>query len=338
VRRRATRALACAVVGIVVVCGLAIPASSTATASMTASTTAAGTPAPEFCRAFGDYYDAAFLVQFITAFAQALSKKAVDKTRTTFLLVLSPKFEKLTSEMATTASAPLRSAFRRQAAKFARGTKILRAAGLSQDQITALAEVPLHASTAAQENLLGKVNLSKKKLNAALVAFKKLDASVDPNQTFTTAQRNRLGTDAVACGVFPDPSVTCGSLLSASDLASTAGTGSSPQPSQGCWWKGADGPDGNPYGIAVDVDRGTLAYDRLVSQATGATPVPGVGDAAALLDGFTSFSDFSSCGHTIVVRAGNRTVTVALCPATGVADAPRLASLARTVLAKLPPS
>ena len=237
--------------------------------------------------------------------------------------------------MATTASTTLRPAFRRQAAKFATGIKILRAAGLTSDQITALAQSPLHTNSATQDNLLGKANLSKKKLNAALVAFKKVDASVDPNQTFTAAQRNRLGTDAVACGVFPDPSVNCGTLLTPSDLAETAGAGAVPQPSQGCWWKGADGPDGNPFGIAVDVDRGTLAYDHLVAQASGAKPVPGVGDAATLIDGFTSFSDFSSCGHTIVVRAGDRTVTVALCPASGVADAHRLASLAGVVLAQL---
>ena len=99
--------------------------------------------------------------------------------------------------------------------------------------------------------------------------------------------------------------------------------------------EGGSSPDGNVFGLGVDVDRGTQAYDRLVAAGSGATPVAGVGDAATMLNGFTSFADFSSCGHTLVTKTGARTVTVALCPASGEATADRLATIARSVLAKL---
>ena len=275
-RRRATCGLAGVVVAIVVVCGLAIPASSTATAAatggaMTASTTAAGTPAPEFCRAFGDYYDAAFLVQFVTAFAQALSKKAVAKTRTTLLLVLSPKFQELTAAMATTASKTLRPAFRRQAAKFATGIKILRAAGLTSDQITALAESPLHTNSATQDNLLGKANLSKKKLNAATGRVQEGRA---PRSIPTRPSPPRSGTGSAptrsraACS--PTRPVNCGTLLTPSDLAETAGAGAVPQTvARAAGGRGPTDRTATPFGIGVDVDRGTLAYDHLVAAGLG---------------------------------------------------------------------
>ena len=303
-------------------------------AATAARVSTASTPPAEFCNAFGEYYDAAFLVQFITAFAQSLKPKAAAKTRTSILLVLSPKLQKLLGEMATTGSTPLRAPFAKQVKQFARGTQLLRAAGLNDTQIKALADAPLH-TTSATDDLLGKTPITKKKLNAAVDKFGKVGASVDPTKTLTSAQRNRLGIDGVSCGVFPDPSVACTALVPADDVAATAGADATPQTTQGCWWKGADGPDGNPLGLGVDVDRGTLAYDRIVGAGKGATPVPGVGDAATMLDGFQSFADFSSCGHTLVTKAGDRTVTVALCPVSGEATPDRLAALARSVLARL---
>ena len=299
-----------------------------------AASTPQADPPPTFCTAFGEYYDVAFLVQFVTAFAQSLAPKSVTKTRDNFLLVLSPKLQKLLTQMATTASKPLRPAFKREAAKFARGVQTLRSAGLTPAQITALADAQLHATSASQD-LVGKAKISKKKLQTALAQFTKIGASVDPSKTFTAAQRTRLGSDGAACGVFPDPSVSCDALVSAADIAAAGGSSVAPQQAQGCWWKGGAAPDGNVYGLGVDVDRGTLAYDRLVSAGTNPTPVPGVGDAATLLDGFASFSDFSSCGHTLVTKSGDHTVTVAMCPATGDASAARLTAIAQGVFAKL---
>jgi len=312
--------------------GIGVPAA--------ASPAARGVPAPAttppdtFCRAFGEYYDAAFLVHFVTAFAQSLEPKSVARTRTSILLVLSPKLEKLLGQMATTASKPLRAPFRRQAAWFARGTRILRRAGLTDDQIKTLADAALH-STSATDDLVGATKLTKKKLNAAVAQFSKVGASVDLAKILTDAQRTRVAIDGVACGVFPDPTVSCERLVSSADVVAVAGSDAAAQRTQGCWWKGSDSPTGYPYGLGVDVDRGTLAYDRIIGQGSGATPVAAVGDAATMLDGFTSFADFSSCGHTLVTKAGDRTVTVAMCPASGDATADRLAALTRSVLANL---
>lgn len=135
-------------------------------ATTTADAPAATTPDPAFCSAFGDYYDAAFLVQFVTAFAQSLQPKAVAKTRSTILFVLSPKLQKLLDQMATSGAKPLRAAFRKQAAKFAAGTEILRDAGLTEAQITTLANASLHPSDSSGD-LTGQTHLSKKKLNTA---------------------------------------------------------------------------------------------------------------------------------------------------------------------------
>jgi hypothetical protein len=332
-RRRSGRALvAVALVGALL--SLMIVAGGPAGAVTASRVSTASTPPAEFCTAFGEYYDAAFLVQFITAFAQSLKPKAAAKTRTSILLVLAPKLQKLLGEMATTGATPLRAPFSKQAKQFARGTQILRAAGLSDAQIQTLADTPLH-TTSATDDLLGNTPITKKKLNAAVDKFGKVGASVDPTKTLTSAQRNRLGIDGVSCGVFPDPTVACTSIVSADDVVAAAGADATPQTTQGCWWKGADAPDGNPSGLGVDVDRGTLAYDRIVGEGQGATPVAGVGDAATMLNGFQSFADFSSCGHTLVTKAGDRTVTVALCPASGEATPDRLAALARAVLARL---
>jgi hypothetical protein len=333
-RRPLRRSVGVAVLAILAAVALSLAVAYPIGALTTADAPAARTPTDEFCTAFGDYYDAAFLVQFVTAFAQSLQPKAVAKTRTSMMLVLAPKLEKLLGEMSKSASKPLRATFRKQEKQFARGSKLLRDAGVTSEQITALANVPLHTTSAAGD-LLGETKLPRKKLNAVVAKFAKSGASVDPHATLTTSQFNRLVTDGVACGVFPDPTVACAALVPAQDVAALAGADATPQTSQGCWWKGAQSPDGNVFGLGVDVDRGTLAYDRLVGQGTGATPVPGVGDAATMLDGFRSFADFSSCGRTLVTKSGDRTVTVALCPVSGEATADRLAAVARGVLAEL---
>ncbi len=291
-------------------------------------------PSARFCTAFGEYYDVANFMLYISAFAQQVDPKSADDTRTTFLLVLSPKLTNVLTELGKTAAKPLRPAFRRQAARFAEGTQILRKAGLGDAQIRTLADTPLHQG-ADSTDLLGTATISRKKLRQAVSEFQKASASVDITKQFTGKQQGRVAADAVTCGVFPDPTVQCETLLSTAELTTLLGDGPALQSSQGCLWTGAELAEGNTAELAVDVSLGTSQYDRAVAQGSGAAPLSGVGDAATALDGFATFSDFGGCGRTLVTRTADHTVTVALCPTTGDVTPEQLAGVARIVLAKL---
>ena len=108
----------------------------------------------------------------------------------------------------------------------------------------------------------------------------------------------------MTCGVFPDPTVQCETLLSTAELTTLLGDGPALQSSQGCLWTGAELAQGNTAELAVDVSLGTSQYDRAVAQGSGAAPLSGVGDAATTLDGFATFSDFGGCGRTLVTKHG----------------------------------
>ncbi len=77
------------------------------------------------------------------------------------------------------------------------------------------------------------------------------------------------------------------------------------------------------------------AYDNLVKNVKG-TSVSGVGDRASTHPGYNAYGNERTCGRTLDVLAGKRTIAVALCLANDAAvpDA-QLVDIATGVLARL---
>jgi len=323
-----TRALATAI-GAVLAAGAALPAGSAMRQSEAPAPTRAA------CEAFADYFQVEYLVAFASAFAGFGDKKKAEETaaeiRDTFHLILSPKLEQVTRTLADGTSPVLRKLFVRQAKGFGRGVALLESVGLTKAQIQTLSELDLKPETDIQK-VVGDVNLDKAELKRAVKKFAASAKGLDLDQA-TSRERRAFAAAGTACGVFP-ADVTCSQVVTTDEAAAFLGVPATVKNEDGtCTYTGPPEKGRDAAALAVDIYESSLAFDRLSTSAQSQS-VPGVGDAAAVVDGFNAFSSTSTCGRTLFVKRGERTVVVAACTGDTLASTEALAGIATNVLAR----
>lgn len=304
-----------------------------------AAAPAAGTdPTPEACEAFADYFQIEFLIAFASAFAQVGEKqdaeKAQDAIRDNFHLILSPKLEQVTQTLADGTDPSLRKLFKQQQQAFAKGVALLEGVGLSKDQIEKLSTVELTPDTDLQA-VVGDVDLDKKALAKAVKKFGASADSIDITDA-TSKQKTAFTAAGASCGVFP-VGVSCKVAVTNDEAVALLGAPVTvAKDDETCVYTASDTTGASDdVELAVDVYDSALAFDRL-TKSTQNQSVPGVGDAAIAADGFTSFSSAKTCGRTLFVKQGERTVVVAACNGDTPPSAEALAGIATNVLARVP--
>jgi hypothetical protein len=301
------------------------------------SATDSAPPTPEACEAFSDYFQIEFLVAFASAFAQVGDEKDAAKAeaeiRNSFHLLLSPKLEQVTQTLADGTGPPLRKLFRQQAKAFGKGVAMLADLGLSAEQIQSLADVELTAETDLQA-VVGDVDLDKQELSRATKKFGATADSIDINGA-TAKQKQAFSAAGSSCGVFPVGG-ECRTLVSADEAEAFLGAPAETADDDGtCTYTAKAASAQDDLELAVDVYESTLAYDRLTASSQNQS-VPDVGEAAIAIDGFNAFSSIKTCGRTLFVRQGGRTVVVAACVGDAPPSAESLGAIANTVFSRLP--
>jgi hypothetical protein len=294
-------------------------------------------PTREACEAFSDYFQIEFLVAFAALFANAGDKKDAAKAEreitNSFHLLLSPKLERVTQTLADGTDPPLHKLFTRQAKAFAKGVAMLEDVGLSADQIQKLADAEITAETDLQA-VVGEVDIDKQALSRATKRFGASAKSIDINDA-SAKQKAAFSAAGSACGVFPTGG-DCTALVTGAEAEAFLGAPAKTGNNDGtCTYTAKTGSSQDDAELAVDVYESTLAFDRLTKAAQNQS-VPGAGDAAIAVDGFSAFSSSKTCGRTLYVKQGERTVVVAACTGdTPPADA-ELVGVATNVLSRLP--
>jgi hypothetical protein len=315
------------VVPCLVVCALAVVAPSAAGATVERA------PKPTFCNAFSEYFDLSFQIQFVKAFAGATGdESAQEQVGDVFTLVMSPKFEHLASTMADSAPKQIRSMFADQAKVFARGAGVLEDLGVTRQQIQTLATAPVELSNDDLTALLGKVDISKADLEAAATKFNG-DAALERSDA-SQGKRAAFERAITACGIVPGTDVDCDELVEPEEAAAILGSAAQVDASDGsCVYEGSAQDTGDPAELTVEVYEGSRAYQRFTEDAQ-IQSVPDLGKRATAIDGYATFSRTKTCGRTIVVDDGSRTVVVALCVPDTDDEAPivPLTDLTRSVL------
>jgi hypothetical protein len=322
------RALA-TVVGAMLLAGIASPATAAPRED------AAKPPTRPACEAFADYFQIEFLVAFAAAFAglgdqqQAAATEA--EIRDTFHLILSPKLEQITRTLADGTDPALRKLFVRQVRAFARGVALLEGVGLTQEQIQVLSELDLTAETDL-EQVIGDVDLDQAELERAAEKFGSSSKAIDLDDATRKEGRAFQGAGSL-CGVFP-VGVSCGRVVTTDEAAAVLGGRATTKNDDGtCTYTGSAGTGGDAPELGVDVYQSSLAFDRLSTSGQGQS-VPGVGDAAVVIDGFNSFTRTNTCGRTLFVKQAEQTVVVAACTGETLPSNDVLAGVASNVLAR----
>ena len=322
----------------VVACGALLAAAvPTATGASTRSA-----PSAKFCAAFQEYFGASFAVELAASLARSFEEAGdggpgggtADEVRNTFYLVLSPKLEKVTRQMSTSGPRVLRATLRKQAEIFAAGVEQLRDLGVTDEQIDALANATLDTTNADLEEETGKLDIKKAELAKAARAFGKKSDELDASAV-SEKQRKAYTAAGSQCGTFPSTAVDCETLVTPDEATEVLGVDAKRDPDD-CAYEGPEPETGLTPALAVDVYESALAFENLTKSAQNQN-VPNVGDDAVALEGYSSFSSTKTCGKTLVVKDGDRTVVVALCLPDD-ADVPieTLAALAQQVLERLP--
>lgn len=322
-----SRSVAVAVVGGVLALG---------TAPAVGASVPAPAPSRATCEAFADYFQVEYLVAFATAFASLGDANDADKAATeiadTFHLILSPKMERVTRTLARGTSPALRSLFRRQSAAFAAGVELLAGAGITKAQLASLASLDLGPNTDLQA-VFGDVRLDKQELDAAVADFHDDAQSLDLNAG-TPRQQRAFAAAGTACGVFPTSDLDCADVVTTDEAAALLGGPTTVKSEDGtCVYALSTAATGGTTELAIDVYESSLAFDRLTQFAENPN-IPGVGDAAVSIGGFSSFSSTNSCGRTVIAKQGERTVTVAACTGDTTPSVEALAGIANDVLAR----
>ena len=317
------------VVGALLVIGAPPPASAAARPRLMQAPTRAA------CEAFADYFQVEYLVAFASAFAGIGDKEKAKATaveiRDTFHLLLSPKLEQVTRTLADGTDPALRKLFVRQARGFARGVALLEGVGLTKEQIQKLSELDLKPETDLQK-VVGDVNLDKAELKRSVKKFGASAKSIDLNEA-TSKERRAFTAAGSACGVFP-VGVNCARVVTPDEAAAVLGGEATTKNQDGtCTYTSSAGNGGDAPELAVDVYQSSLAFDRLGTSAQG-QGVPGVGDEAAVVDGFNAFSSTNTCGRTLFVKQAEQTVVVAACTGATSPSTEALAGIATNVLAR----
>jgi hypothetical protein len=291
-------------------------AAGTNAGATTASKTAV--PSDDFCVSFTDYFQVVFALQLITAFAalgESSPKTTPEDARNLFLLVLSPKLERLTRHMVAEPKTHLRKLFTKQNKSFRVGIDLLRSIGFTDKQLQVLAKSALDSSDAELKRVVGEVKVSQTRIKAAAKTFGKQGATLDLGTVGTKDQR-ALARVGSACGTFPSP-VDCATLVTSAEAAAVLGGPATKADTNGCGYDGAEPPVGTKPQLYFDVYTSARAF-ATITKGTHNQNVPGIGDAAVALDGFKTFSLDNTCGKSLAVKDGDRVVVVALCLADDV--------------------
>ena len=305
---------------------------------------AAPTPTDAYCSAFVDYYTASFVAEFAAALAKSFANAGnssdqkkpppdPDEIRSTFLLVFSPKLERVTGQMAKSGERILRPVFRTQQAVFAHGSALLEQAGLTRKQIEVLANARVDDNTAAIKDLTGKVNISDKKLTALAKKFQRELNTLDRTQSSrrATAAFQQVGSK---CGAFPSVTIDCTKVLPETEAATILGD-TVTKDGKDCAYEAPQPAVGLTPTIGVEVYDSARAYDQVTKSVAG-QPAQGVGDRAVLHDGYSAYGNAKTCGRTLVVATTKRTIGVALCLANDAAvTEAQLVQIAQGVLTRL---
>ena len=290
------------------------------TAPVTAGAATPRGPSDEFCSAFRDYFQVTFGVSLAASFAETFEdlddgkgsrSDTPDEVRDTFYLVLAPKLEQVTRVMASSGPRALRKTFRAQAKAFGVGVDLLRDLGITDEQIDAIAEAPFDVESADLDAQTSELDISKADLADAAEELGEQRDEIDVERV-GRAQREAYTNAGSRCGAFPSPEVDCETLLTRADVDAVLGVPAE-RSDDGCEYVGPDPETGVAPALGVDVYESAAAFDTLTKAAQNQS-VPGVGDAAVALEGYSLFSGIKTCGKTLVVQAGDRTVVVALCP------------------------
>jgi hypothetical protein len=298
-------------------------------------------PSDRFCNAFGDYFQIVFQLQLITAFAslgEPKPKTTPEDARNLFLLVLSPKLERLTRQMVPEPKTHLRALFTKQNKSFRVALDLLRGVGFTDKQLMVISKSALDTSDAELKRVVGEVKATKAQMNAAAKKFGKQGETLDLGTVGAKDQR-ALASVGSACGTFPS-AVDCATLVTSAEAANILGGPATKADSNGCGYDGAAPAVGTKPQLGFDVYTSARAF-ATITKGTQNQNVPGVGDDAIALEGFNTFSLDSTCGKSLAVKAGKRVVVVALCLADNAngttANVPTatLIAVARQILARL---
>jgi hypothetical protein len=314
----------------------AAPGVSPATAGA-AGASAQRAPGAEFCSGFADYFAASVVVQFAVGLADAFDTGHTGKAeevRTSFLLVLSPKLELVTRTMAQSGPALLRPPFAKQAKAFGIGVGLLRKAGLTEAQITGIAQGAIDSGDTSLEQLTANLNVDAAAIGKATLAFRKQLTAVDLGRV-PKKQRQAFSTAGTQCGVFPKAHLDCTKLVTPDEAIAALGLSLDLDSSSPCLYVGPTPATGDTPSLSVDVYVSAFAFSNLTKSVQN-QDVPGVGERAVAIAGSASFSSINTCGKSLVTLQGDRTVVVALCLPNN-ADVPidTLTSLATKVLTRL---
>jgi hypothetical protein len=275
--------------------------------------TASARPSSSTCTSFGEFYSVQFLLAFVGGFADAAAgpdkKDEVADAKSVAQLIFSPKLQKVTAELATSAPKVLRNGWSKAAKAYGEGVKILRDLGLTDKQISQLANADLNQNDKVDSKEFNdKYHVTKAELTAAGRKFRKVQTSIFKKATRTEGAA--LQTLSVQCGVTPDKSVDCSTLVTDAEVQALVGPIT--DSSEACSWDGTKGDTGLKPELAVEVFRNPDVFTQKTKKLTDTTPVS-VADKALLASGFTSSTRGATCGKTLYVQSGSDTIVVALC-------------------------
>jgi len=275
----------------------------------------AGSNVPASCDSFGGYYEVVFAIGIVTGFAEAFDEDGEldsDEVRNVAYLILSPKLEPLTADLAKTAPRIVRPFFRLQAKVYGQGVDLLRDdLGLTDDQIEAIADADL-SNLGDSEEFTSDFEVTKQQVTDAAAelgaAIEKAKGSFEP----TARQERALENLSRDCGTTPDEDVDCDELFPAADVEALIGEVA--EESGTCQWEAVEPETGLTPKLAVQIFRSAATFeDRKDLNADSAVDVTDIGDEAFITPGFTSQTSGSTCGKTIYVLDGDDTVMVSVC-------------------------
>ena len=298
---------------------------------------AGGPPSEEFCGAFADFYAVRVLVALAESFSEFDDEESGgdgENVVAELYLVFSPKLERTTETMLTAAPEDLEKGLKRQLKVWRKGVALLQDdVGLDDEDIEAIADLDIEESSTDTEDVLGDV--SDKKVKAAAKKFKKSVDSLEDDST--REEQQALSQAATDCGVVPDPDVDCETLVTDDEATAVLGGLSETETDPGCSWVGPEVDDSRGNSLAVEVYASGAAYERITERlaGTGEEAVPGLGEQATVLDGYSSQTLGRTCGRTLVAVVDDRTLQVALCLGDTPVTTEQLAALATQVAGRL---